>query len=53
MAEAPGLGGFRMQSMPTSRYARGPRALSVLANLFGRDPLLEYPVRLEKATEYF
>jgi hypothetical protein len=64
MAEALGLGGFpnfarheyswfkaagfRMQSMPASRYAGGPRILSALANAFGQDPLLEYPVGLEK-----
>jgi hypothetical protein len=64
MAEALGLGGFpnfarheyswfkaagfRLHSMPASRYAGGPRALSALANAFGRDPLLEYPIGLEK-----
>lgn len=40
--------GFRMQSMPASRYAGAPRVLSALANVFGRDPILEYPVGLEK-----
>ncbi|HET8965068.1 MAG TPA: hypothetical protein VFN20_02550, partial [Candidatus Acidoferrum sp.] len=40
--------GFRMQSMPASRYAGGSRVLSALANAFGRDPLLEYPIGLEK-----
>jgi len=64
MAEALGLGGFpnfarheyswfkaagfRLHSMPASRYAGGPPALSALANAFGRDPLLEYPIGLEK-----
>jgi hypothetical protein len=42
------VAGFRMQSMPASRYAGGPRVLSALANAFGRDPLLEYPIGLEK-----
>lgn len=40
--------GFRMRSMPASRYAGAPRALSALARAFGRDPLLAYPVGLEK-----
>jgi hypothetical protein len=40
--------GFRMQSMPASRYAGGPRVLSALANAFGQDPLLEYPIGMEK-----
>jgi hypothetical protein len=40
--------GFRMQSMPASRYTGAPQILSALANAFGRDPLLEYPVGLEK-----
>ena len=40
--------GFRMQSMPASRYAGAPRVLSALARAFARDPLLEYPVGLEK-----
>jgi hypothetical protein len=39
--------GFRMHSMPASRYAGAPRVLSALARAFGRDPLLEYPVGLE------
>jgi hypothetical protein len=40
--------GFRMQSMPASRYAGAPRVLSALARAFARDPLLEYPIGLEK-----
>jgi len=40
--------GFRMQSMPASRYAGGPRVLSALAKVFGQDPILEYPIGLEK-----
>ena len=64
MTEALGLGGFpnfarheyswfkaaafRMQSMPASRYAGAPRLLSALAGWFGRDPLLAYPIGLEK-----
>jgi hypothetical protein len=40
--------GFRMHSMPASRYAGAPRVLSALAGAFGRDPLVEYPVGLEK-----
>ena len=40
--------GFRMQSMPASRYAGAPRFLSALAGWFGKDPVIEYPVGLEK-----
>jgi nitroreductase len=40
--------GFRMYSMPASRYAGAPRVLSTLARWVGRDPLLAYPVGLEK-----
>ena len=40
--------GFRMQSMPASRYTGAPRVLSALANVFGRDPILEYPLGLKK-----
>jgi hypothetical protein len=40
--------GFRMQSMAASRYAGAPRLLSTLARWMGKDPLLEYPVGLEK-----
>jgi hypothetical protein len=43
--------GFRMQSMPASRYVGGSRVLSALANAFGRDPLVEYPIGLEKDTQ--
>jgi hypothetical protein len=43
--------GFRMQSMPASRYAGAPRILSALARLVGRDPLLPYPVGLEKDSQ--
>jgi hypothetical protein len=42
------VAGFRMQSMPASRYAGAPQVLSALARWFGRDPLLEYPIGLEK-----
>lgn len=40
--------GFRMQSMPASRYAGAPRFLSALAGWFGKDPVIDYPVGLEK-----
>ncbi len=40
--------GFRMQSMPASRYAGAPGFLSTLAGWFGKDPQIEYPVGLEK-----
>jgi len=40
--------GFRMHPMPASRYAGAPRFLSALAGWLGRDPLLAYPVGLEK-----
>jgi hypothetical protein len=40
--------GFRMQTMPASRYAGAPRFLSALARWFGKDPVLTYPVGLEK-----
>jgi hypothetical protein len=40
--------GFRMHSMPASRYAGAPRFLSALARWFGREPLLAYPIGLEK-----
>lgn len=40
--------GFRMQSMPASRYAGAPRFLSALARWVRRDPQLEYPVGLER-----
>jgi hypothetical protein len=40
--------GFRMHSMPATRYAGASRVLSALARGFGRDPLLEYPVGLER-----
>jgi hypothetical protein len=39
--------GFRMHSMPASRYAGAPRFLSAPARWFGRDPLITYPVGLE------
>ena len=64
MAEALGLGGFpnfarhefgwfkaigfRMQSMPASRYGGAPNLVSALARWFGKDPVVEYPVGLEK-----
>ena len=40
--------GFRMRSMPASRYAGAPGFLSMLARWFGKDPELVYPVGLEK-----
>jgi len=43
--------GFRMHSMPASRYAGAPRVLSALARGFGRDPLLAYPIGLEKDSQ--
>ena len=64
MAEALGLGGFpnfarhenswfqalgfRMATLPASRYLGMPRVPSRLARWFGRDPLLDYPVGLER-----
>src|ERR1700730_10884517 len=64
MTEALGLGGFpnfaldayswfkaarfRMQSMVASRYAGAPPLLATLAGWLGKDPLLEYPVGLER-----
>jgi len=40
--------GFRMLPMSASRYAGAPRVVSVLARWLARDPVLEYPVGLEK-----
>jgi len=40
--------GFRMQLMPASRYAGAPRLLATLARWLGKDPVLEYPVGLER-----
>jgi hypothetical protein len=40
--------GFRMHSMPASRYAGAPGFLSMLARWFGKDPELVYPVGLER-----
>jgi hypothetical protein len=40
--------GFRMKSKRASRYAGAPRFLSALAGWFGKDPVIEYPVGLEK-----
>lgn len=40
--------GFRMQSMPASCYAGAPRLLATLARWFGKDPVLDYPVGLER-----
>jgi hypothetical protein len=64
MTEALGLGGFpnfarheyswfkaiafRMHSMPASRYTGAPWFLSAPARWLGRDPLLAFPVGLEK-----
>jgi len=39
--------GFRMGTMPASRYGGAPRLLSALARLLGKDPLLPFPVGLE------
>ncbi|HKU24844.1 MAG TPA: hypothetical protein VJQ54_05185, partial [Candidatus Sulfotelmatobacter sp.] len=63
MAEALGLGGFpnfarheyswfqaagfRMASMPASRYAGAGRFLSALARPFVKDPVIPYPLGLE------
>src|SRR5215831_1698429 len=63
MAEALGLGGFpnfarheyswfraagfRMGSMPASRYAGTGRFLSAIASLFINDPVIPYPLGLE------
>src|SRR5215472_3773259 len=40
--------GFRMLSMPASRYAGAPRILSALARWFAKEPSLAYPVGLER-----
>ena len=40
--------GFRMGTMPASRYVGAPRVLSKLAGWFGRDPLFAYPLGLER-----
>jgi hypothetical protein len=40
--------GFRMQSMPASRYAGASRVLSAAARWLGQDPQIAYPVGLEK-----
>jgi hypothetical protein len=64
MAEALGLGGFpnfarheyswfqaagfRMGSMPASRYAGTNRFLSAVASLFIKDPVIPYPLGLER-----
>jgi hypothetical protein len=64
MTEALGLGGFpnfarhenswfkalsfRMETMPASRYGGAPSFLSAPARWLGKDPLIAYPVGLEK-----
>jgi hypothetical protein len=64
MTEALGLGGFpnfarheyswfkaasfRMQSMSASRYAGASPLVATLARWLGKDPVLEYPVGLER-----
>jgi hypothetical protein len=40
--------GFRMLSMLASRYAGAPPLLATLARWLGKDPVLEYPVGLER-----
>lgn len=40
--------GFRMQSMSASRYAGASPLLATLARWLGKDPVLEYPVGLER-----
>jgi hypothetical protein len=40
--------GFRMQSMSASRYAGAPPFFATLARWLGKDPVLEYPVGLER-----
>jgi hypothetical protein len=67
MAEALGLGGFpnfarheyswfqaagfRMGSMNASRYAGAGRLLSTVANLFLKDPVVPYPLGLERENQ--
>lgn len=67
MAEALGLGGFsnfarheyswfqatgfRMGSMTASRYAGAGRFLSTVARLFTNDPMIPYPLGLERDNE--
>ena len=67
MAEALGLGGFpnfarheyswfqaagfRMGSMAASRYAGAGRFLSAVASLFVKDPVIPYPLGLERDNE--
>jgi len=40
--------GFRMGSMPASRYLGAPRMLSVLAGWLRRDPTIAFPLGLER-----
>ena len=40
--------GFRMQSMLASRYVGAPPFLATLARWLGKDPVLDYPVGLER-----
>ena len=40
--------GFRMQSMSASRYSGAPPFLATLARWLGKDPVLGYPVGLER-----
>jgi hypothetical protein len=40
--------GFRMETMPASRYGGAPPFLSRPARWLGKDPLIAYPVGLEK-----
>jgi hypothetical protein len=40
--------GFRMSSLPATRYAGAPRLLSTLANWFNRDVQIPFPIGLEQ-----
>jgi hypothetical protein len=40
--------GFRMRSLPATRYAGAPRLLSGLARRFGRDVTIPFPIGLEQ-----
>jgi hypothetical protein len=40
--------GFRMQSLPASRYAGAPLLLSAPARWLRKDPLIDFPVGLER-----
>jgi hypothetical protein len=40
--------GFRMRTMPASRYLGAPRMMSAVASWLGRDPSISFPESLER-----